>query len=133
MVLLHGFSQVFQTALVFRRISWVEFASQLHRASLEPQLPGLVNLLLRKFFEALQIALVLLQHLSLEFAHQLLAGPRTNGSGEQGQGLHIAQPGGNRRNGISRPGSDRPELKTSSSENRQQRRPQHWTRSRTHP
>ena len=65
--------------------------------------------------------------------HQLLVGTGTNSSGQQGQRLRVTQPGGNRWNGISRPGSDRSDLETSYSENRQQRRPKHWTQSRTHP
>ena len=65
--------------------------------------------------------------------HQLLGGTGTNSSRQQGQRLRITEPGGNRWNGIRRPGLDRPELETGSSQNRQQRRPKHWTQSRTHP
>lgn len=65
--------------------------------------------------------------------HQLLGGTRAQGGGQQGQRLCITEPGSNRWNGIRRPGLNRPELETGSSENRQQRRPKHWTQSRTHP
>ena len=59
--------------------------------------------------------------------HQLLRGRVTNSSRQQGQCLSITKPGGNRWNWIRRPGVNRPELKTGSSENHQQRRPKHWT------
>ena len=65
--------------------------------------------------------------------HQLLLGTGTNSSGQQGQCLRITEPGGNRWNRIRRPGLNRLELETGSSKNRQQRRPKHWTQSRTHP
>ena len=65
--------------------------------------------------------------------HQLLRGTGTNSSRQQGQCLRITEPRGNRWNGIRRPGPNRPEFETGSSENRQQRRPKHWTQSRTHP
>ena len=62
-----------------------------------------------------------------------LAKTRGGSSRQQGQRLRITEPGGKRWNGIRRPGLDRPELETGSSQNRQQRRPKHWTQSRTHP
>lgn len=65
--------------------------------------------------------------------HQLLRGTGTNSSRQQGQCLRITEPGGNRWNGIRRPGLNSPELETGSSENRQQRRSKHGTQSRTHP
>ena len=65
--------------------------------------------------------------------HQLLLGTGTNSSGQQGQCLRITEPGGNRWNRIRRPGLNRLKLETGSSKNRQQRRPKHWTQSRTHP
>ena len=65
--------------------------------------------------------------------HQLFVGTATNSSGQQGQCLRITEPGGNRWNRIRRPGLNRLELETGSSKNRQQRRPKHWTQSRTHP
>ena len=65
--------------------------------------------------------------------HQLLRGTGTNSSRQQGQCLRITEPGGNRWNRIRRPGLKRLKLETGSSENRQQRRPKHWTQSRTHP
>ena len=65
--------------------------------------------------------------------HQLFGGAGTNSSRQQGQRLRITEPGGNWWNRIRRPGLDRPKLETGSSQNRQQRRPKHWTQSRTHP
>ena len=65
--------------------------------------------------------------------HQLLLGTATNSSGQQGQCFRITEPGGNRWNRIRRPGLNRIKLETGSSKNRQQRRPKHWTQSRTHP
>ena len=65
--------------------------------------------------------------------HQLLGGTGTNSSRQQGKCFRITEPEGNRWNGIRRPGLNRPELETSSSENRQQRRPKHCTQSITHP
>ena len=65
--------------------------------------------------------------------HQLLLGTGTYSSGQQGQCLRITEPGGNRWNRIRRPGLNRLKLETGSSQSRQQRRPKHWTQSRTHP
>ena len=57
--------------------------------------------------------------------HKLFGGTGADGSRQQGERLCITQPRSNRRNRISGPGSNHPQLKRCSSENRHPCRPKH--------